>query len=78
MVMRIEILGMGCPKCKALEGNARKAVSELKVKAEIVKVTDIEKIIAPGVLSTPAWGSDGKVKTAGRSPDAEEIKKWLK
>jgi len=76
--MKIEILGTGCPKCKALEGNARKAVSESKVKAEIVKVTDIEKIIEHGVMSTPALVIDGKVKASGRIPDAEEIKKWLK
>ena len=39
--MKIEILGTGCPKCKQLEANAKKAVEELKINAEIVKVTDI-------------------------------------
>ena len=75
--MRIEILGTGCPKCKKLEENARKAVQESGKKAEIVKVTDIGKIVEYGVMSTPALVVDGKVKSSGRIPEAGEIKKWL-
>jgi small redox-active disulfide protein 2 len=76
--MRIEILGTGCSKCKQLEANARKAIEETKKKAEIVKVTEINKIIESGVMSTPAIVVDGEVKASGRIPTAEEIKKWLK
>ena len=76
--MKIEILGSGCPKCKALEENVRKAVSLLGIKADILKVTDIGKIIEYGVMSTPALAIDGKVKSSGRIPDVEEIKKMLK
>lgn len=76
--MKIEILGSGCPKCKMLEANARKAVAELRVKAEITKVTDIEKIIEYGVMATPALVIDGKVKCYGKIADVAEIKKFLK
>lgn len=76
--MKIEILGTGCPKCKQLEENARKAVSEAAKKADIQKVTEIDKIIEYGVMSTPAIVIDGKVKASGKIPTAEEIKKWLK
>ena len=75
---KIEILGTGCPKCKTLEENAKKAVSELKIKADVLKVTDIGKIIEYGVMSTPALAIDGKVKSSGRIPNVEEIKKMLK
>ncbi|MEM2956562.1 MAG: thioredoxin family protein [Candidatus Pacearchaeota archaeon] len=75
--MKIEILGSGCPKCKQLEANARKAVEEVKKKAEIVKVTDINEIINRGVAATPAIVIDGKLKASGRIPEVEEIKKWL-
>ncbi|MGC8924015.1 MAG: thioredoxin family protein [Candidatus Micrarchaeia archaeon] len=75
--MKIEIFGTGCPKCKALEENARKAVSELRAKAEIVKITDIGKIVEYGILSTPAIAVDGEVKAYGRIVEVEEIKKWL-
>lgn len=76
--MKIEILGTGCPKCKMLEANARKAVEALKIKADIVKVTEIDKIIDYGVMSTPALVIDGKVKSYGKIADVEEIKRWLK
>jgi len=76
--MKIEILGSGCPKCKQLEANARKALEETGKKAEVVKVTEIDKIIGYGVMSTPAIVINGEVKAYGRIPTAEEIKKWLK
>lgn len=75
--MKIEILGTGCPKCKQLEENARKAVAETGKKVEVVKVTDIAKIIEYGVMSTPALVVDGEVKCYGRIPNVNEIKKWL-
>ncbi len=76
--MKIEILGTGCPKCKKLEENARKALDETGNKAEVVKVTDINEIIDHGVMSPPAIVIDGKLKCSGRIPEIEEIKKWLK
>jgi len=76
--MNIRILGTGCPKCKQLEANAKKAVDELKIKAVIEKVTDVGEIVDYGVMSTPAIVIDGEVKAYGRIPTAEEIKKWLK
>jgi len=76
--MKIEILGSGCPKCKQLEANARKAVEETGKKAAIVKVTDINEIINRGVMATPAISIDGKIRASGRIPGVEEIKGWLK
>ncbi|MFH1544810.1 MAG: thioredoxin family protein [archaeon] len=75
--MKIEILGTGCPKCKQLEANARKALDETRKKAEIEKVTDVNKIIEAGVMATPALAVDGKIVCSGRIPTTEEIKKWL-
>jgi len=75
--MKIEILGSGCPKCKQLEANAKKAVEEAKKKADVVKITDINEIINRGVMATPAIVVDGKLKAYGRIPSVEEIKEWL-
>lgn len=74
---KIEILGMGCANCKRLEENVRKAVSELGLKVEIVKVAEIEKIIERGVMATPALAFDGRVVCSGRIPDVAELKKWM-
>ena len=75
--MKIEILGTGCPKCKMLEANAKKALEELGKKAELVKVTEIDKIVGYGVMSTPAIVIDGEVKSYGKVADVEEIKEML-
>jgi len=75
--MNIEILGTGCPKCKKLAQLAEEAVAELGVPAEIVKVTKINDIMSYGVMVTPALAINGDVKSAGRIPSKEEIKKWI-
>lgn len=75
--MKIEILGTGCPKCKTAEKNVRKAVEELGIQAEIVKVEDLQKIIDKGVMLTPAVFIDGEAKIVGRVPSPDEIKKLL-
>ncbi|MCX6773909.1 MAG: thioredoxin family protein [Candidatus Micrarchaeota archaeon] len=75
--MKIEILGTGCPKCKTLEANARSAIAELGIKADIAKITDIGKIVEYGVMSTPAIVINGEVKASGRIPEVDEIKKWM-
>ncbi len=77
--MTIKILGTGCPNCQKLETNARKAVEELKLEnVQIEHVYEIERIIEYGVMATPAIVIDQEVKAAGRIPDVEEIKIWLK
>ncbi|OGX19307.1 MAG: redox-active disulfide protein 2 [Omnitrophica WOR_2 bacterium RBG_13_44_8b] len=75
--MKIEILGVGCPKCKQLTANADAAVKELNIQAEISKVTDIDKITEYGVMMTPALAVDGTVVSAGKVLSKEEIKKIL-
>lgn len=75
--MKIEILGSGCPNCKKLEENTKKALDETYKKAEIVKISNINDIVSYGVMSTPAIVIDGKVKSYGKISSVEEIKKWL-
>ena len=74
---RIQILGTGCAKCKTLAENARKAVEEAGVEAEIEKVEDIKEIMKFNILMTPGLVIDGEVKAAGRVQSPEDIKKLL-
>jgi small redox-active disulfide protein 2 len=76
--MKIEILGTGCPKCKATEKIVKKVVDELGKDVEVVKVEDLQEIVNRGVMMTPAVVVDGEVKIIGHVPSAEEIKKLLK
>lgn len=64
--MTIQILGSGCPKCKQLEQAARDAVAQSGLDAEVVKVSDIDDIMAMGVMMTPALAIDGDVKSVGK------------
>lgn len=75
--MKIEVLGTGCAKCKTLYENVKKAVEESGKDAEIVKVEEIPKIMAYGVMSTPALVIDGQVKFTGKVSSAAEIKGML-
>jgi len=76
--MKIEILGMGCSNCNKLFQNALEAVKQSGREVEVVKVEDIQKIMAYGVMSTPALVVDGVVKAKGKVPKVEEIKELIK
>ena len=75
--MFIQVLGTGCAKCKTLYEIVTKAVQETGVEALVEKVEDIEKIMAFEILMTPGLVIDGVVKTAGRLPNVEEVKKLI-
>ena len=75
--MKIEILGVGCPKCKQLTANAEAAVKELNIQAEIGKITDIVKITEYGVMMTPALAVDDTVVSVGKVLSKDEIKKII-
>jgi small redox-active disulfide protein 2 len=75
--MLIQILGTGCPKCNMLYRTTREALDQLGLDAELEKVEDINRIVAMGVMLTPALAIDGSVKFCGKAPGLEELKKYL-
>ncbi|MCK5833176.1 TM0996/MTH895 family glutaredoxin-like protein [bacterium] len=75
--MKIQVLGAGCPKCKALAKLVEEVVSEMGIEFELEKVTDISEIIAIGVMMTPALVIDGKVVLTGKIPSPDELKKII-
>jgi small redox-active disulfide protein 2 len=76
--MKVQIYGTGCGKCNMLEKAAKQAISEMGVIAEVVKVSDINQIVEAGILATPGFAVEGEVKSMGRVPSNDEIKKWIK
>lgn len=76
-MIKIQILGTSCPKCKKLAENAESAAKQAGIGYEIEKVTEINDIMKFGVMVTPALAVDGQVKVVGKVPSTDEIKKML-
>ena len=74
---KLQILGTGCAKCKKLAENTAAAAELAGIEYELVKVTDLNEIMAFGVMLTPALAVDGEVKLVGKVPAPAEIQKLL-
>ncbi len=72
--MKISVLGMGCPTCKRLFEDTKLAVAELKIKANVEYIVDIEKIMKMGITKSPVLLVDGKAVIVGYAPNKEKIK----
>lgn len=75
---KIQVLGGGCSKCIILAEEVTKAAAEMGVAIELEKVTDFQKIMAFGIMTTPALVVDGKVMFSGKVLKAEALKEYLK
>ena len=75
--MKIQILGSGCAKCRALTAVAEQAAHDMGLTYELEKVTDVTRYADFGVMFTPALVVDGAVKSSGKVPSLEETKKLL-
>ena len=74
---KIQVLGTGCAKCKALTEVARQAADNSGQPYEIEKVTDILRFADFGVMTTPALVIDGVVKVAGKVPSVKQVEEML-
>lgn len=74
---KIAILGTGCAKCAQLARNAEEAAKAAGLTYELEKVSDINQILAYGVMTTPALVIDGKVACMGKVPPVNDIIKML-
>lgn len=75
--MKIQILGPGCAKCTKLMDTATAAAKELGIACELEKISDVNQIMAFGVMMTPALVVNGEVKSVGKVPSLEDMKKML-
>jgi len=75
--MIIKILGTGCPKCKLLEQTIRDFISQENIKAEVVKVQNMEDIISYNIMSLPWIVVNERLVMSGKIPSKEELRNIL-
>lgn len=73
----IKVLGPGCANCKKVEEVAKKAVTQMGMQAQVIKVTDYNEIMNYKILATPGLVVNEKVVCAGRIPNEGEVMSWL-
>lgn len=76
-MLKIQIYGSGCDKCKQLAANVEAAAKKLGVEFELEKVTTINAITAAGIMMTPALAVNGKVVSSGKLLSPDEVGKYL-
>ena len=76
-MLKIEVLGPGCSKCDDTFEKVNRVLDELKLEAEVTKITDVFEIMSKGVTLTPALIINGKLKYTGKIPSTKEIKSIL-
>lgn len=70
----LQVLGSGCPTCKKLFELTQEAASQLNLGIEVEYITDIQKIIELGVMSSPVLTINGKVALVGQLPSLDKLK----
>lgn len=75
--MKLQVMGTGCPKCNKLSELVEQVAKEQKLEFTFEKITDLNAIIAAGVMMTPALLVDGRVLVSGRIPPETELQNLL-
>lgn len=73
----IKVLGAGCKSCHELYENTKQAVNDMGFDLEIEYITDMEKVMTYGVMSTPALVVNEKVVSMGKVLKTTDIEKLL-
>jgi small redox-active disulfide protein 2 len=63
--MNIKILGAGCSVCQSMYNTVTQIIAREHMEAEVEYVTDIDRILSYGVLSTPALVIDEEILMLG-------------
>ena len=63
--MEIKVLGAGCASCKNMLSDVKRLIAQLNLDARVDYVTDVEKIMSYGVMSTPVLVINEQVVIVG-------------
>ena len=73
----VKVLGAGCKACHEQFENAKAAVKAMGLDVEVEYITDMEKVMAYGVMSMPAIVVNEKVVSMGKVLKAADVEKLL-
>ena len=76
-MLTIKVLGSGCENCKKVEDVTRRAVNNMRVEAEVIKVTEDADIMQYDIMSTPGLVINEKLVSAGKIPSEAQVMTWL-
>lgn len=70
--------GCGLESCQTQYGNAKAAVRSLGLPIEVAYITDMEKVMAYGVMSMPAMVVNEQVVSMGKVLKAADVETLLR
>ncbi|MBK8638300.1 MAG: thioredoxin family protein [Chromatiaceae bacterium] len=73
----IKVLGSGCRNCEVTAKAIAQAAREAGVAIELEKITDLQAIMAFGIMSTPGVVVDGQVVHSGGIPGPDQVRSWV-
>ena len=76
-ISSIKILGAGCKSCHEQYENAKAAVKAMGLSVEVEYITDMENVMAYGVMSMPAIVVNEQVVSMGKVLKAADVEKLL-
>lgn len=74
-VQSVKVLGSGCKNCHTLLENTREALKTMGFSVEVGYITDMETIMAYGVMSMPALVVNEKVVSMGKVLKPADVEK---
>ena len=75
--VKMEVIGSGCKKCKALFELTETVAKELDINDTVLYSTDVNKIASMGLMSSPVLTIDDKPVLVGMLPDKEKLKEII-
>ncbi len=82
-MLRIKIIGFGCPRCQLVEKIAAEEIADVLRETPDLKITlehgnDLSEVQKYHVFYTPGLVVNDKLVCAGRIPSNQEVLGWLR
>lgn len=76
-MLKVIVLGSGCPNCKKLEQLCYDVAAENNLDMHLEKITDFKKFADYGIMFTPGLVINGKVMSSGKIPTKATLAHWM-